>query len=65
MVGKFARFAGQIPLRGGHIGGSDLGISEEKVKNLGISDMKMKNLGISRHALYSTIFKSISENLGS
>ena len=38
-------------LVGGDIGGSDLGISEEKMKNLGISEEKSKNLGISEEKI--------------
>ena len=37
----------QIVVRGGDIGVSDLGISEEIMKNLGISEEKSQNLGIS------------------
>jgi len=46
----------RVPSWGGDIGGSNLGISEEKVKNLGISDMKMKNLGTSEKTQICSIF---------
>ena len=36
---------------GGDIGGSDLGISEEKMKNLGILEVKSQNLGISEEKI--------------
>ena len=37
--------------RGGDIGVSDLGISEEIMKNLGISEEKSQNLGISEEKI--------------